>query len=913
MQQIKLLLYENGEEQRITQDSLVTVFRNHELVAGWEEMIKTPCNPPTVSVEGEIVEGIIGESEWIVVGQGSKIVLNADAQDTIYYAFLNSDGDPEGDYQEYTEAIPVTAETRIGIYTARPEQSEFYSPSDVRVFCFKLYFPKAYISYVISHGMNHEENVMEYQIGETVSLKDAIPETGYLFEGWYRDSAYQNCSDSVLSTDTQDLTFYAKIVPITYQMVYCSNDGKADTVTSVAVYDRVTTLKNNQFQREGYEFAGWNTKADGTGVAYREGQPVINLTTVAGDIIYLYAQWTEVTEEMKGFRVKGVEPEYTFTGSAIKPELKVFDGIKELTEKKDYKVIYKNNKNAGNATVIVRGSGNYKGEIITGFVILPIDITDEEFNADNLSVTYNKKAQKPMPALYIGNKKLSAKKDYFVQYFETELVGTEYQRVGEPMASVKEPGHYKVCIIGKGNYVNQREIDLSIAEKEMSLVSKCKISKIGSLEYTGGEICPKPLVKYKNTILEEGVHYTLRYHHNTQIGTAAVIVEGMEENGYSGTKRINFVIKGRTLNKNNIWEMASSYEYTGTKMEPFGAVGDNADPGWASLWFLPDGEEELVSLVKGNDYEVVSYKNNCNAGTATVVLKGINQYSGTITAKFKIQPAKVADEEIEVSYPSIIPYAKGGAAPEVQSVTVKMRDLYGNQNTQVLVPEKDYTVVYQNNKTVTTGTTTKLPTIIIKGKGNYSGVLATETFEIVPQDISSMKISAKDKVYNGRANNYKTSLEIIDEVSGKKLDKKDYDTNLKYYYDQDTVVEIKQKKETLSVVRERNTEVQKTDLIPVGTVLRVETQGINGYYGEVIATYRVTAGDFTKAKVKIKDQEYTGRQITITYDDILEVKVGGVELEPSDYRIVGCSNDINKGKATVILEGTGDYGGCLCG
>ena len=49
-------------------------------------------------------------------------------------------------------------------------------------------------------------------------------------------------------------------------------------------------VKENQFTRQGYYFAGWNTKADGTGTTYMPGE---NYTLTAGDDI-LFAVWKEV-------------------------------------------------------------------------------------------------------------------------------------------------------------------------------------------------------------------------------------------------------------------------------------------------------------------------------------------------------------------------------------------------------------------------------------------------------------------------------------------------------------------------------------------------------------------------------------------------------------------------------------------
>lgn len=52
-----------------------------------------------------------------------------------------------------------------------------------------------------------------------------------------------------------------------------------------------TRLRKNRFIREGFEFVGWNTKPDGSGESFTDGQEVYNLTTVDNEEIVLYAQW----------------------------------------------------------------------------------------------------------------------------------------------------------------------------------------------------------------------------------------------------------------------------------------------------------------------------------------------------------------------------------------------------------------------------------------------------------------------------------------------------------------------------------------------------------------------------------------------------------------------------------------------
>ena len=52
-------------------------------------------------------------------------------------------------------------------------------------------------------------------------------------------------------------------------------------------------------------------------------------------------------------------------------------------------------------------------------------------------------------------------------------------------------------------------------------------------------------------------------------------------------------------------------------------------------------------------YEIVSYSNNINKGTATAVIKGINGYSGTKTVKFKIVGKSMAIGEKDISWDDI--------------------------------------------------------------------------------------------------------------------------------------------------------------------------------------------------------------------------------------------------------------------
>lgn len=60
---------------------------------------------------------------------------------------------------------------------------------------------------------------------------------------------------------------------------------------------------------------------------------------------------------------------YTYDGTAKKPNVTVKDGSSVLKEGTDYTAVYKNNVNAGTASVTVTGIGNYQGTVTKNFTI----------------------------------------------------------------------------------------------------------------------------------------------------------------------------------------------------------------------------------------------------------------------------------------------------------------------------------------------------------------------------------------------------------------------------------------------------------------------------------------------------------------------------------------------------------------
>ena len=70
---------------------------------------------------------------------------------------------------------------------------------------------------------------------------------------------------------------------------YDANGGKGTMEPTEGILQDQVQAADNQFTRSGYSFSGWNTKADGSGTAYKSGDSV----SLDDETVTLYAQWTE--------------------------------------------------------------------------------------------------------------------------------------------------------------------------------------------------------------------------------------------------------------------------------------------------------------------------------------------------------------------------------------------------------------------------------------------------------------------------------------------------------------------------------------------------------------------------------------------------------------------------------------------
>ena len=155
------------------------------------------------------------------------------------------------------------------------------------------------IIYTLNGGTNVSGNPDTYTVDDEIVLQNPYRK-GYVFKGWYTDSQFRTAPVKNIPRKSQGTRYlYAKWEPTHYSIGFSGNTANAGIMQDVAgcTYGTTVKLPGNAFTKKGYSFTGWNTKADGTGTKFTNGQNVTNLTST-GNRVMLYAQWTPVKYEI---------------------------------------------------------------------------------------------------------------------------------------------------------------------------------------------------------------------------------------------------------------------------------------------------------------------------------------------------------------------------------------------------------------------------------------------------------------------------------------------------------------------------------------------------------------------------------------------------------------------------------------
>ena len=292
------------------------------------------------------------------------------------------------------------------------------------------------------------------------------------------------------------------------------------------------------------------------------------------------------------------------------------------------------------------------------------------------------------------------------------------------------------------------------------------------------------------------------------------------------------------MSKCKITLSKSTYNYTGSACKP-------------SVTVKYKGKK----LEKGKDF-TISYTDNVNTGTATVVVKGKGKYAGTVKKKFKIKnvlSVKLSKNKFTYTGKKIKP-----------AFTVK--------DGLKKLTEKDYTVTYKNNQNVGSAE------LIVKGKGKYKNKNSYMTFQILAASLNNATVvlSQDDFEYTGKA--------CMPTVTVKNTDK--------------------------TLVNGTDYTVVYSDNIDVGTAT-VSVTGKGNYTGTVKKTFTISikTQEIQDSWISLSGTSfaYTGEEIKPT----VAVKNADKTLVKGTDYTVTYSNNINAGTATVSVTGKGNYTGTI--
>ena len=443
---------------------------------------------------------------------------------------------------------------------------------------------------------------------------------------------------------------------------------------------------------------------------------------------------------------------FTYTGAKRIPQVTVTLNGKTLIQGVDYKLLYLHCRNAGKATVQVTGKGLFEGEKTASYKILPVDISNVSFGSVS-DVTYSGKAFTPEPKGSYNEKSLSSK-DCKFSYKDNVKAGTA-----------------SIVVTGKGNYTGKRTITFKIRQAD---ISKAKVSEIKPRTYTGKKIEPSVKVTLNGKTLGTK-DYSLVYANNIDVGTALVTISG--EGNYKGTTKAKFEIEQASISGAKIADIPEQ-AFTGKPVEPSPKITWNG-----------------MTLHAGSDYSL-SYENNKESGTATLVAKGEGNFKGKVSTTFEIGKAanpmvvkataqSVAYNEISKAGKTLHPLSVSNAAGEVTYTLVsKDRALSFNTNTGALtVAQRTIPGTYQAKVKVTAAGTNKYAakTVTVTLKVTVSGTaredeeednnsLSSANWVSIGADMYGVISSQTDDdwfhVYVEQAGTYKLTLYLDKWVDG---------------------------------------------------------------------------------------------------------------------------------------------------
>ena len=303
----------------------------------------------------------------------------------------------------------------------------------------------------------------------------------------------------------------------------------------------------------------------------------------------------------------------------------------------------------------------------------------------------------------------------------------------EITATTASGGYTAACMVDVDMPINLKDAQVVLSED--------------SYTYTGSELKPSVTVTCNGKVLREGTDYSVTYLNNISVGTAQVVIEG--KNSYEGTLRKNFLINEVpriNIANADIRLSQESYTYTGSANTPDVTVVCNGE-----------------TLQEGIDYRV-SYRNHISAGTAQVVIEGIDAYQGSIQKDFLINKAS---QQILTNKKTYTFTAGGGTTPLNVQTTADVNYTSSDESVAKIDLSGNVTPLKAGKTTIT---------ILASENENYTAASADIKITVIPKKVTLKKPKSvssktanvtwkKDKTVSG----YEIQYSLKKNFSSKKL------------------------------------------------------------------------------------------------------------------------------------------------
>ncbi|SFH99105.1 Leucine rich repeat-containing protein [Pseudobutyrivibrio sp. OR37] len=261
-----------------------------------------------------------------------------------------------------------------------------------------------------------------------------------------------------------------------------------------------------------------------------------------------------------------VQNRYYYTGSAVKLNkyIKVYHHTTLLVAGKDYTIKYKNNVNAGTATAIITGKGDFKGTYNYDFKIEPLNLSKATFGkfkilynkeeVTKITQAYNGKVQKPKVSVAFVSEKddsvitLKEGRDYTITFPGTDkkVDGNNYNE-----EAFKEAGKYKAVITGKNNVEGTLNYTVEITNKIP--LSKCTSLAPATVDFVNNQENAALLqyedLKYNNRLLKKYVDYSVQQKWSEDGKVLTLTYKALAASQFFGSFQKKVNVKGYPFSK----------------------------------------------------------------------------------------------------------------------------------------------------------------------------------------------------------------------------------------------------------------------------------------------------------------------------------------------------------------------------